>query len=828
MVRLLPGILFYASWGYALTAGQLIPVLGTIAGTWAVGVPAFFGIAILPGYLLDRAAGMRKFLGAHPLETLPRSFAISIGILGLFGLIANLAQGSLGDVLVAVVALGTAVAFLPYGIGTPALDATALENRRARPHLAVTRWPRWTGLVLAALTLLLVVMAAGGENIARDRMWYLAYVTRIPLEPTVTWSEPFFGTPHWPFRFVANAWIFTLAAWKSIATLPGIFFFERVLPVLLTPLVVFAWLGLARSVFVRPERALGGVLGTVSILLATRFPFFSPVDYAFFNRVGEDKFIAYLILFPICLSMLIDYLRTRRRAAVLFPAAFGLALMGLGLSHALVYLTLLICAAGLIAWQMICGGGARPTRLALAGVALGAAAAPAGWFGMKAATRSFMAIDPIRLLREFPDHPVVRSHIRMDRLIDFEPGGPIVNPGLLADPLLLTALLGLGLAYLHRRTLWGGFVLACAVPALVVSFVPFIAPAYGGFVLPWMVYRALWGMPMGFMLAVVFMDGPAFFSRESAHDRTPVMARGAIIALAVTLALVSARNVDWTRLDRDSLVAINTVLPLDQETREMLAAVSSLPSWSLVMTGAAMSEIIPAYTGRRVAAIADRGTTVFVGSWRGAEARMRSQAAVLGLRGGSLGMRSQHGAHVYATHTLWAGEGCDRKGIEVFRNKRYTLCADRMQRSRVAGMKRSRAAAPAQPTGISVAEIGDKLSCTPAARTVSAAGVRTWRRASRWTAQQISVACRASFDPPLQGGSVRIELNLPHSRESLVYRIRSKTADGKHGRVQGAVDFFGNPRAEIALPGEAISKLSLRIAPALLPYLHIKALEVRK
>ena len=790
-----------------------MPIWGSVAGSWLVGVPAFLAVLILPGLLITRVGGIKRLTGAAAVEGITRAFAVSIGLFGMLGLVADLAGRPLADVIGVALALGTAVAFLPEGLGRPALDSLSLETSGDRLPLHAPRWPAWTKVAIAITVVVVVAMAAGGENIARDRMWYMAYISRISVDPIVNWREPFFGLSRWPFRFVDNAWIFCLGIWKTLGHLPGIFFFERILPVLLAPLVIFAWLGLARSVFVSPGRAVGGLLATLAILTATRFPFFSPTEYSMFNRVSEDKFVAYLILFPVCLSILIDYLRSRQRAGFFAPVAIALALTGLALSHALVYLTFLICAVGVTGLLILRGDVLRPWRVVVSAAVAALAALPAGWIGMRAAAQTVKTIDPLVLYRQFPAHPVVRSHLRMERLLDFQPGGPIVAPHLLADPLLLAALAGLVLAFAYRRELWGAFVLVTALPALLISFTPFLAPAFGRVVLPWMIYRELWGIPFGFMLASVFMTG---WARP-----------GARVALGCLLAMLSIGHVDWARFKPTNWSRLNSELALDSDTRELLDHIAQLPSWSVVMTGAGLSELIPAYTGRHVAAISDRGTVVFVGFRQEAEARLRSRAAVMGLRGGNLNFRSQHAANLDVTHTVWEKKSCDRKAAEIFRNATYTLCAERSPRTRVCHMPRTTAVAQARAGGSPIATIGHGLVCTPPPHTTAKDETRTWRRLSRWSAQQITIDCRASFPQPLDGGYVRIELKIPHADESLVYRIRMKTIAGRLRRRHGAIDFRGNPYGEIRLPADGVRKLSLRLTPAFLPYLHIKDLEIR-
>ena len=79
-----------------------------------------------------------------------------------------------------------------------------------------------------------------------------------------------------------------------------------------------------------------------------------------------------------------------------------------------------------------------------------------------------------------------------------------------------------------------------------------------------------------------------------------------------------------------------------------------------------------------------------------------------------------------------------------------------------------------------------------------------------------------------RGGRLRITLALPRAREALVYRVTMFTEEGNIVRKHGALEFRENPTGEIRLPDATARKLRVRLAPAYLPYLNVRALAWRR
>ncbi|RMF25744.1 MAG: hypothetical protein D6760_00275, partial [Deltaproteobacteria bacterium] len=411
---------------------------------------------------------------------------------------------------------------------------------------------RAAGCLVALLAVGCAWLALGGDNIARDRMWYLGYVTKLATYGgAIDWTEPMLGSGHVVARFAHNAWLVALAMAAKLSGVPAPWLFERVVPAAVAALMPLAAFGLARRIFSRPVAA-GATALTVWIVLTTRYPFFSPERYVGFGRFSEDKTVALLVLSPVLLALCLDVFSKRSSVTARRWLLLVLAALAGGLTHPLVYLLDLIAVFGLalLVWTIpgrrlgfvaagqgpARGGTPRsslvaatttgPRRAAAAlATSLLLAAVAAGTIGWQARAQVAGNEAAIAHPSALETDPVVRAHARMKRQIDVIAGGPITNPALLGEPLLLVALVGLWPAWRLRATWTGAFLLASTLPMLALAFVPFLAPLFGRLVLPWMVYRTLWAIPFGFLLAALGNDLvrlPRFFQPAgSRNDAKP-------------------------------------------------------------------------------------------------------------------------------------------------------------------------------------------------------------------------------------------------------------------------------------------------------------------
>ena len=126
------------------------------------------------------------------------------------------------------------------------------------------------------------------------------------------------------------------------------------------------------------------------------------------------------------------------------------------------------------------------------------------------------------------DHPVVRIHRARGRLLEFRGrewqadtplntalrGWFVVAPGLIVHPLTLLALCALPLL-IRRPQRERRLLLPATLIPLAIAFVPPIAALAGRIVLPWMVYRILWFVPFGALLAVLIHEAIRWFAPRS-------------------------------------------------------------------------------------------------------------------------------------------------------------------------------------------------------------------------------------------------------------------------------------------------------------------------
>jgi hypothetical protein len=776
--------LLAAVWGLAVSARWTGPAIASVF--------AFGAIALLPGALV---VGLRSGRSASPFEIPARALTISTGIATVAGAVALAAGFSIVFVAASLFAVSLAFALAPAGPARAGESELDEEDGVLRSLLALL------ALVAAAATL----TAAADANIARDRMWYLAYVTDLSADGPLDWAEPFFGSGKVLPRFAHNGWLLVLASWQRVTGIEARFLFERIAPVLLVPVTASAALVLGRACFANRRAAALAALASMVVLTYTRYPYFSPEHYPFMTRLVEDKSVALLVFLPVAIAAARDLARNGSGALT-----FGVALVACAFTHALVYALLLIALCTLAAFEFLRRSVAYENgRPVLAAALVISIAAGPAWLGLSARSTIVGSPDPHALLESDPEHPVVRSHLRMDRLVDTPAGGPVVDPALLFDPVLLICLCG-ALALLGRRPGRDGALLgAMTFPFLALAFLPWVSPAFGRAVVPWMAYRALWTIPFGCLFAAL-----VFSRRQSEEPRV-------VTAVAAGLAAIVVISLPWERIFDPKGRAP------DAGTERVIETISRLSPTTRVAAAPGFAELIPALAGRRILAFSDRGTTVFAESKRDAERRMQANTAIVGLAPGSPRLRRRLVEYYGVTHTVRHTRGCPTGSVQIARGAGASLCAERAGTAARPAMRRSTAVAPASAEGFVFARIDDGVVCTPAptrATRPDVPGRFRWKRSARWSARPVAINCRARFSESVRIARLRLELNLPRAEEALVYRISVKSSEGKRLRRQGVIEFLDNPNGEIALPPVEATRVRMRILPAYLPYLNLRGL----
>ncbi len=802
-------------------------LVAPLVGSGTAVLTAVVAVLVLPGSVLLRALGSRSAgdysLADDPLARPAIVITLSTALCGLSVLACTAAALPMHAALLTLMLVTLVLAALPSRGNARQQAASQVAASRESAGLASNE--KLLLLLLAASVLLLAVMAASGANIARDRMWYMAFITRLADGNAMGMGEPFFGSGLVLPRFAGNAWISTLAAWTGLARVPTPLIFEQVAPVLLAPLCASAAYALGRALFGNRSGGIVTAICTVAVLLATRYPFFSPERYAPFGRLAEDKTVALLVFAPTAFAWLLAVLRRGLAdARQLLPAALLLA--AVALSHAIVYLALMAWTAAALLTGFARGGQAR-TRTAV-GLLVLLLALPPAFSGLAARQGPAGGLSAASMAETDPLDPVVRAHLRMQRTVQLPLGGPVTNPRLLDDPLLLLALAaGLAACLLDRRKAWARLLLAACLGSLLLAFTPFLSPLFGRAVVPWMAYRALWLLLPGPLLAAGLLELPRLIVLPRMNTSGP------LLLLTLLVLAFSLPHFPWARLSAVQTRA-DTQLQPDRDTLELLDELAALPPNSVIATGPGLSELVPAYAGRYVLAFSDRGTVVFSGSRKTGDRRLRAAAALLGLRGGSRGMRNRLAATWKVSHVVTEGQHCDRKGAPLFSNQRYTLCAERYHREAdhrldltTAVASASGYATPGYATPDNelrvLAGLGRGLSCDPAPELLD--GVARWRRDSRWQGSPLSIRCTAEFETPRNLSRLRISARLPRAGEALVYRVLMR-GPGQRFRRHGALEFKGNPHGEIRLRAHAVDRVEITLAPAYLPYLNLESIEL--
>lgn len=788
-----------------------IAVAWVAAGSTVLPVPiaVVFGalcVLALPGLVMERL--LHATVAPYGMASAPaRWVTLSVALIALLGLVVSVCGAGIHALLLALAVASIALAVVPVResyTSAASLDVRATDQRDERTAR--------TALVL--LVVVAVLLAAAAPNVARDRMWYLAFVTRLASGAPIDWSEPFLGTGAIAARFAYNGWLLALAAWSSLTGATPSVVFERLAPAFLTlSAASAAWHFGRRAVPSAPGLA---ALATMAAMLATRFPFFSPDRYPFFARIAEDKSAALVVFAPVALVAVADAVDNKRRPTCTTWASLALTLVAVAFSHGLVVLFVGMAIASLVVSTQ--AGGAVSTGRVVAAVVLAATvAAVPGRMAMLARDRIVDIDEPGAAWSEDVTHPVVRAHLRLERTRDLPLGGPIVEPSLVADPLLVAGLAGILVAWRKRREMGAALLAAASIPFLAIAFVPFVAPLFGKIVLPWMAYRALWLIPFGSLLAMLLAALP----RNAMGTLLRAVAAVALLAMALAA-------LPWNRASARP----DVVSPLrDRDKREVLARIAALPVDSRIAAAPGFAELIPALAGRPVVAVADRGTFVFAGSHAAAEERLRATSVLVGLAPGSPRVRRAQASRGGATHFVTHARACGRVGRELFRSGPLRLCEVSPASSNAPFFELLAASTTGERSRDDDwavrAAIGAGITCDPAVERDRA--VYRWKRESRWTAKPVAIRCRAKLEPPATAQlSLTLAAELPRARETMMLRAVLRTTDGRKIVRHAAVTLAGGVTADVVLPGAGVRAVRLRLTPAYLPYLNLRELFLRE
>jgi len=773
---------------------------------------AAFGLFILPAHLFALATGFDA--DAHPAERpalwLVAAFAILLPSLALTALLhAPLGAFLVGHGIVSALLAGVATYRTTRSVPGPTPSGDGRDDGSDRRRLLVIG----TCVLVCVTTLLACRFTASGSV---DRWWYLGYVRGYLDSPQLTFVEPFLGTGYVHPRFELNVWLLIMAAWSYVAHVDPVWLYDRACPVLLVPAAFSAAFLLGRTLF--QSHRLAWITALTSGLLWTSGSLFPIVA-----RIPEDKLLAALILAPVVTAESIRLL-DRRTPTRVWTAAMAAAV--LATTHALIYAFALV---PIVPYALL---GARRRVVSQATVSL--------LVGLLVLGALYPAVSGLRSRVELrndgatlvhQDHPVVRIHRARGRLLEFRGrewqadtplnsalrGWFVVSPKLIVHPLTLLALCALVVLPLRpereRRLLWP----ATLIP-LGIAFVPPLAALMGRIVLPWMVYRILWFVPFGLLLAVLTDEGLKRLGR-----------RGWIaFAIVTALAVPGWSEVTLKRIqpDRERLAA-----PRDAAFRALIDALRHLPPEAVIAAAPELSERIAAFVDRRVLAMSDRATIVFTGSRDLGEARMRARAAVMA------GLWRPREGVPEPTHVLYADDSPAARycGERLLRGDAYRLCTF-VPAEPAPGVRMQRAATnadgPQRATLADLLESGDPwlvAECNPLP--AEEKPIMQWPRPGPWSARTIELNCRiAAAD---EGGPARFQPRtvafvpyLGSAVEEFIVAATGRLNGKQRWNVRTRVRAEHGEQLRFALPRGEVDSIRLRVIPILLPFLKLSSLDL--
>lgn len=770
------------------------------------------GLALLyvPGFVVVRALR----LSVSPSELPALSFSVSIAC----ALPVLLAVSRSGEPLSAVLPLLTVVLVVIAALALisqpgssthaddPSDDGSAGEVR------ALT--------VIAAI--LGIVLTAGAwaltETGAIDRWWYLAYIRDYLTADGLAFSEPFLGTGFEHPRFALNAWLLMFATWSGLAAVDPVYLYERVAPLLLVPTALSAARLFAGSIFSARRTVWLAVVATALLWCGgSLFPILT--------RSVEDKILAALILAPVSIAAIARALNATS-GGWQWVACAALALAAQSTVHPVVYMLTVLAAAPYVALMMAADKG----RL-LVGAALATALACAAIYPMDngADSRALLEADGATLAQA--DHPVVRIHRSRDRLIELDGGGYIVHPRLLAHPIVIFALLSL--FFLGGRSREERlFLLPATLLPLFICFVPPLATLAGHLGVPWMTYRVLWVVPFGLLAA-------SGVERAASAIRLPALAGISLLAIGVLpLAADTVRGLTNGAHELQTKPSV--------EFTELARVLRTLDRHALIAAPPELAERLPAFARVNVLAMSDRATTVFSGSRRAAEPRLRANAMI------AAGLWRETDDAPTPTHILTApGNETEKYCAErLHEGDDYLLCRFEEAPSKP-GVTLAQSNKPLEQAGYltrSYAQLIDRsgpdagdaapgssadkgsenrrlfMRCSPQPNEHD--GRLVWERPGPWSGRSPGLLCRVHVGRNERVGrmvAARLHLTafVGPATDEFIVEARAFDDLGQRWSVRTRIEVSGTQKMEFRLPRAHMHTLEVTIVPTHLPFVKL-------
>lgn len=494
---------------------------------------AYLALLITPGYLLaDILTGPHDY---DELERLAMALPLGLGVMAVPGTVALVSHWTLAQLTASWIAVSTlvVVAWALWG---------HRRTRTPRMRLALDEWLMLLLLVLAVAAVFptLTLYKIDGDAYAVGSFLVDA-LTNQPLNAT----EPLFGTGLGPgVRMLFNQHLTLNYLWITLAGVDPIDHAAAGSKAMLAVWAVLAAYALGRSAG-NGNRRFAMLVAGIQLLIYLAAPFIrgDNVSIFFFERINADKFMVPTTMLPVIFALAIRYMRHGERrtwyaaAAATFAvstihpliaALTALALGAFGATHILfnlrqrtarqrvgrlAALTAIVMVLPLV--QLVLARGEAPL----------AASYPSSFDNWSIGERRltvfpFYEMTTLDWIGPLPDMNqlnadavngetdpflIWRFALNMERrrLVIFDLNSYISDPSLIMEPVYLLALVLLPMLLPRlRRSLSAQFAVGVTLGVLTVMFNPLVTPVIGSLVMPWILWRFVWLLPVALILAL--------------------------------------------------------------------------------------------------------------------------------------------------------------------------------------------------------------------------------------------------------------------------------------------------------------------------------------
>lgn len=403
--------------------------------------------------------------------------------------------------------------------------------------------PRFpTLLVLASLlaVLLAVSGSARGFTFGGDEWFYMRAVRQ------------FLDASAISDTMMLDAWSFVLALVVKLAGLELIDAYQtQLLPFLVTG-AALCFLALAKEVLRSWSGAALAFALQALLCLSDMQTRGEGAGMALLSRLIEDKYAGLLIAAPLALASLLAFLRSGHRGVLAACVVLSLAAVIL---QPLALFWIGLPASVLLAFAWWRSGERRPGWIVAAAV-LATAALTLAW-----AQRALRPAASFVLYA--PEWPFNARLLALSRrqlyILSLERGWFMAHVDLLLHPLTLCALAATVLLVpLFGRSLSSRFLVAGMALPVLLAYNPLTATALGRWIMPWMVYRLLWALPVALVLAAVLGNAVRRAGRWTGGSRAgpPGWALAALVAVIAGL-LAPRIGLSWRALEARNRVFVS-------------------------------------------------------------------------------------------------------------------------------------------------------------------------------------------------------------------------------------------------------------------------------